>query len=119
MGKEYNAGIYYGYRFDYEELKEICKKNDIEEVDYLLDEYYSIRDLETGARFCIEVNNLYLDDSAATYYMGIALRDTLPLKEFCQRASESYDFLQSMVRDVFPKYFPDLEPMILVSEQIY
>ena len=77
MGIDYSANIYYGYRFNYNELKEICKKNDIEDVDYIVEDYYSVRDLATNARFCVEVNNLYLDDSVATYYIGISQSDSL------------------------------------------
>lgn len=118
MGIDYSANIYYGYRFDYYELEELCKKNNIEDVDYIVEDYYSVRDMATNARFCVEVNNLYWDKSEATYYIGISLPDNLPLKEFCQKASESYDFLKSMLKDVFPIYFPDFEPRILVSEEI-
>ena len=118
MGIDYSASIYYGYSFDYYELKELCKKNNIEGVDYLVEDYYSVRDLTTKARFCVEINNHYWDKSEATYYIGISLHDNLPLKEFCQKASESYDFLQSMIKDIFPIYFPNFEPRILVSEEI-
>ena len=88
MSVDYDSNLIYGYSFSYDELEELCEKNDftieefIEKAEDL--NYQTTYFTSNGTRIhlSIDKDDYYCSDCDAEYFIGISLKSDLILKDF-------------------------------------
>ena len=126
MGIDYDSNLIYGYSFSYDELEELCEKNDftieefIEKAEEFIEKaedlnYQTTYFTSNGTRIHLsfDVDDCYCSEYDAEYFIGIKLKSDLILKDFCQYAAEVYIPLNQAIKDLFPKEPIKEEPRII------